>query len=61
MSTKDTLRHALITALIGALISFATVLFQEFVNILKHIPAELPGAIGGMALYLSKWNSLRLG
>ncbi len=54
---KETLKQALISIAIGAVISFLTVLFQFGIEWLNSIPAEFPGAIVGMLRYVTKWKS----
>lgn len=58
-SNWNSLKQALISIAVGAVISFLTVLFQFAIEWLNNIPAELPGAIVGMVKYLS-WTSSRL-
>ena len=52
--TKENLKQALISVAIGTVISVLTVLFQYVIEWLKHIPAEIPGAVVGMTKYLVK-------
>lgn len=51
------LKQAMVSILIGAAISFLTVLFQYTIGILQDIPAELPGSLVGMVRYITKWTS----
>jgi hypothetical protein len=52
--TKEQIKHALISILIGAVVSFLTVLFQGLLNVLTNLPPEIPGTLIGMARYLTK-------
>ena len=54
MISKENLKQALISIAIGTAISVLTVLFQYVIEWLKNIPAEVPGAIVGMARYIAK-------
>lgn len=51
------LKQALYSIMIGAIISFLTVLFQGLVDFLKDMPAEIPGGIAGAVRYLYTWKS----
>lgn len=57
MAPKEIWKQALMSILIGAIISFLTVLFQGLVDFLKNIPPEVPGALVGMTRYITKWTS----
>lgn len=51
--TKENLKQALISIIVGTAISALTVLFQHAVAWLNSIPAEVPGAVVGMAKYMA--------
>ena len=55
--TIAAIKQVLVSILIGAIISFLTVLFQGLVGMLQNIPAEVPGSIVGMGSYLLKWKT----
>lgn len=57
ITPKERWKHALISILIGAAISFLTVLFQGLVDFLKDMPPEIPGSLVGMVRYITKWTS----
>jgi hypothetical protein len=57
MTPKEIWRQALISILIGAIISFLTVLFQGLLDLLKDLPAEVPGVLAGSGRYIIKWTS----
>ena len=51
MNKKD-LKHAAISILVGATVSFLTVLLQGLIDVLHQIPTELPGMGVSMLIYL---------
>ena len=50
-------KHAFVSILIGACISFLTVVFQELVNWLQGLQPAAPGVIAGIGKYLYSWTS----
>lgn len=52
LPTKENIKQVLISILIGAIVSFLTVLFQGLVEWLKHIPAEIPAVAAAWGKYL---------
>lgn len=55
---KQTLKQAAISIVIGAVVSFLTVLFQEFISFLNSIPSEIPGTVVAIVRYLIKTQHL---
>lgn len=53
----NTLKQAVISILIGATISFLTVLFQGALDLFKGYNLEDGGAIVGMLKYIHSWSS----
>lgn len=49
---RKTITHALVSILVGACVSFLTVIMQGLIDLLRQIPAELPGAGAAMAVYI---------
>ncbi len=60
MPVKDMWKQALMSILIGAAISFLTVLFQGIVDFLQNIPPEITGSLVGITRYITKWTSNRI-
>ena len=56
MNKYPVLKQALIAIVIGATISFLTVLFEGVLDLLKQAGPALPGTIVGMGKYLLKWK-----
>lgn len=56
VTTWYNIKQALMSIAVGAAISILTVLFQYAVEWLRNIPAEVPGAVVGMAKYLTSWR-----
>ena len=54
--TKENLKQALISILVGAVVSFLTIMFQGLLGILHDMIPAASGALGGAACYFSKWN-----
>lgn len=57
---KDQFKQVLTSILIGATISFLTVLFQGLLDYLGSVRDTLPGAVAGMVYYLKTWSTSRL-
>lgn len=60
MSRKE-LKQALVSLLIGAGVSFITIILQGLIDILHTIPTQAPGTFAGMATYLSMTVRNRIG
>jgi len=58
---KQQLKQALISILIGAAISFLTVLFQGLLDYRGGIKESLPGVISGMVYYIAKQGTRPIG
>lgn len=56
--TKQEIKQALISLVVGASISFLTVLLQGLVGLLQQIPTAAPGSVAGMAYYLWKTRAM---
>jgi len=54
---KETAKQAIISILIGASISFLTVLFQGVISWLNSLPAAEVGTVAGISRYLYIWKS----
>lgn len=50
MPTKEIIMNALVSILVGASISFLTVLFQGILDLLHDFGPAAPGVIAGMAM-----------
>jgi hypothetical protein len=59
-SNWNVAKQMILSILVGTAISLLTILFQYGVEWLRNIPAEAPGALVGMAHYISKWRSFLL-
>lgn len=57
----DTVKHAGMSILIGAIISFLTVLFQASIEWLNNLQPEVPGTVAGIAKYIHSWKTSHLG
>lgn len=54
LTTRQQIKHALISILIGAIIAFITTLLQGLVQWLQHVDLQPTGAVGGVGYYLLK-------
>lgn len=52
--TKQDIKHALISLLIGAILTFLTTVFQGLVDFLKAHGSEIVGGAGATITYLVK-------
>ena len=47
-------KQAVVSLVIGTLISAITIFLQGLIELLQNIPTEAPGTIGGMAYFIIK-------
>ncbi len=52
--TKNTIKHAIISILIGAVIAFVTTLLEGLLSLLKDHTFNFAGLVGGMIYYLRR-------
>lgn len=52
--SKQEIKSALVSLIVGFLISLITIIAQAAIAWLQDIPTELPGAVGGMITYAWK-------
>lgn len=57
MPTKDIIMHALISILVGASISFLTVVFQGILDLLHQFGPAGPGVIAGVAMSWRRFHA----
>jgi hypothetical protein len=50
--TRQEVKQALISIMIGSLVSFLTVLMQGLIVLLQNIPTEAPGGVSAAVYYL---------
>jgi len=55
--TKEQVKHVMLSILIGATVSFMTVLFQGILDVLKGISPETIGVMAGLGKYISTLKS----
>jgi hypothetical protein len=48
---KDMLKHALVSVLVGAIVSFLTVLLQGLLNVLQNGQFDFAGPVSSMIYY----------
>lgn len=56
---KQDIKQAVISVLVGATISFLTVLLQGLLNILQHVPPEIIGSAAGVGRQMLVWAHTR--
>lgn len=54
MSIKETLKQAIVSILVGAVIAFLTSLMQGALDFLQGTDLTPAGSVGGMAYYIAK-------
>jgi hypothetical protein len=54
--TQYNLRQAIMSVIIGFIVSILTILFQFGIEWLQNIPTEAPGAIVGTIRYWTHWK-----
>ena len=53
---EQTVKHVLLSILIGACVSFLTVLLQGLLGVLQNLPPEFVGGLAGATKYLHAWK-----